>query len=89
MVPSSQLNSQGYVDVFAIHCRLNATELSKIMFPDASFITVVRDPVYQFESLYDYYYLEIVYKYSLDDFLNKSLNVRYILWSTFQIKNVS
>ena len=87
MVPRSQVNSQGYVDVFAIHCRLNAKEHKKIMFPDATFITVVRDPVYLYESLYDYCNLQSKYKYSLNDFLNESLEVRYMLCLIIQTKN--
>uniref|UniRef100_A0A6A7FUN6 Galactosylceramide sulfotransferase-like n=2 Tax=Hirondellea gigas TaxID=1518452 RepID=A0A6A7FUN6_9CRUS len=61
--------ASGIADIFAVHSRLNGPENKKVVAPDASFITVVRDPPQLFESLYNYFHLDEFFGATLDEYL--------------------
>ncbi|XP_018014415.1 galactosylceramide sulfotransferase [Hyalella azteca] len=68
-IPKPLLPSKGVVDIFAVHSRLNLPEHRKVLHPDSVFITVVRDPVNLFESLYNYFYLKYYYDLTLAQYM--------------------
>ncbi|XP_042870181.1 galactosylceramide sulfotransferase-like [Penaeus japonicus] len=68
LLPPKLVPLGGKVDVFALHTRLNVKENLKILHRDALWITVVRDPVYVFESLYMYFNLREIYGMEISDF---------------------
>jgi len=57
--------------MFAHHTRLNVNETLKVMEPTAAWVTILRDPVAQFESAYDYYgfNLKVHWNMSLQQFI--------------------
>lgn len=73
MVPQHLLSPNGAVDIFAVHSRLNVPQLLQVLHPHAAFVTVVRDPGSQFESIYGYYQLQSLTGYSLETFLKLPL----------------
>lgn len=75
MVPRLLLPQSGVVDIFAMHTRLNPPEHRKILHPDTSFVTVVRDPALLYESLYNYFHLNHFYGMTLETFLSQPLEV--------------
>ena len=60
-------------NILAHHSRFNYTEMKSLMPEDAVFVTILRDPVRQFESLYGYYNLKSYYGVGINDI---SLTVR-------------
>ncbi|CAL4124383.1 unnamed protein product, partial [Meganyctiphanes norvegica] len=65
MLDRNLLTSSGRADIFTVHSLLNIPEHQKAMYPDAKWITIVRDPVEQFPSLFKYYELNTYY-YNMD-----------------------
>lgn len=59
-------------NILAHHSRLNYTEMRALMPPDTVFVTIIRDPVDLFESMFSYYKLENFYKMNLSE-LNTSI----------------
>ncbi|XP_037094319.1 galactosylceramide sulfotransferase-like isoform X2 [Pollicipes pollicipes] len=49
----------GKFDVFAHHTRLHVAETRRVMQDHAAWVTILRDPVAQFESAFDYYHFAI------------------------------
>lgn len=54
-------------NILAHHSRFNYTEMKSLMPKDAVFVTILRDPVRQFESLYGYYDLKSYYGVGIND----------------------
>lgn len=69
LIPSNLMPSSQVVDIFAVHTRLNMKENKKIMPPDTYYVTVLRDPVGQFESMYKFFGLDRQYAMSLPSYL--------------------
>ncbi|CAL4135510.1 unnamed protein product, partial [Meganyctiphanes norvegica] len=66
MLNLNLLNSSGVADIFTLHSRLNIPEHQKAIYSDAKWITIVRDPVQQFPSLFAYYELKKFYRMDLE-----------------------
>lgn len=75
MVDEDTLPSDGIVDVFAVHTRFNYIEHRKLLHSDTTYVTILRDPVMLYESLYNYYQMNRVYRKSLEMFLGMPLKV--------------
>ncbi|XP_037793392.1 galactose-3-O-sulfotransferase 3-like [Penaeus monodon] len=68
LLPPRLVPPGGKVDVFALHARLDVRESLKVLHQDALWITIVRNPVDVFESLYAYYDLREIYRLDVNDF---------------------
>ena len=55
-------------NMLAHHTRLNYEAMKKLMPADSLFITIVRDPVSAFESMYSYYNMEDMYQVPIEQF---------------------
>ncbi|CAL4109522.1 unnamed protein product, partial [Meganyctiphanes norvegica] len=66
MIPRKLLPPSGKVDIFAVHTRLSPDH-DKVLYNDSIWITVVRDPVSLYESLYNFFHLNYLYKFKLED----------------------
>ncbi|CAL4087305.1 unnamed protein product [Meganyctiphanes norvegica] len=73
LIPRHLLPPSGKVDIFALHTRLDISEHTKVLHNDTFWVTVVRDPVDLFESLYNYFHLQNFYMSSLEDFVKSPL----------------
>ena len=51
------IQDQGY-NIFALHTKWNQAEVSRVLGSDAKFVTILRNPVDNFESLYNYVHFE-------------------------------
>ncbi|GAB6033610.1 hypothetical protein CHUAL_013673 [Chamberlinius hualienensis] len=77
-----QLKENLKYNIFTHHTRYNRSEISKIMPANSKYITLLRNPVTLFESLYSYYHLGSSLKMTLDEFVeidivsNKMSDVR-------------
>ena len=63
------IQDQGY-NIFALHTKWNQEEVSNLMGEGTKFITVLRDPVDNFESLYNYVHFNNTFKMNLEDFVH-------------------
>ena len=74
--------SENTYDMLVNHARYNRKEMDSVV-PNATFISIIRNPVNQFESEYGYYEYEKHMKVSLSAFLNnpqKYYSKRGFLW---------
>ena len=53
----AMIQDQGY-NIFALHTKWNQAEVSRVLGSDAKFVTILRNPVDNFESLYNYVHFE-------------------------------
>ncbi|XP_072166320.1 galactose-3-O-sulfotransferase 2-like [Diadema setosum] len=60
----------GKYNMLANHARYNRPEMSKVMYPGAVYITILRHPSLQYESMYTYYGFDHLFKVSLSTFAN-------------------
>lgn len=67
--------STGKVDIFAVHSRFNLPELQTVLHSDSLFVTVVREPVSLYESLYFFFRLNLDYGLTLEEFAAQPLEV--------------
>ena len=65
---SDMTNQQGY-NVFALHTKWNQKEVERVLGPGAKYITILRDPVDQFESLYNHAHFEKTFHVNLEEFV--------------------
>lgn len=72
-MPKKLLPSDGVVDIFAVHSRLNPSQHSLVLHADARWLTVVREPAALYESLFNYYHMNGAFGFSLQEFSSKSL----------------
>ena len=75
MVP--ELHGLEY-NILAHHSRFNYSEMKSLMPRDAVFVTILRDPVRQFESLYGYYDLKSYYGVGINDMVDIPPKVRNV-----------
>ena len=75
MVPQELRPSSGFVDIFAMHTRLNVQEHRQVLHPDSVYVTAVRSPPLLFESLYNYFNLTEDLGVTLEQFLDMPLEV--------------
>ena len=78
-VPEELRPRSGRFHVFTHHTRLNVAESRHVMAPDAAWVTILRDPVTQFESAYDYYGLQYAWNLSLAEFIALPLREKRLL----------
>ncbi|CAL4137271.1 unnamed protein product, partial [Meganyctiphanes norvegica] len=72
MIPRKLLPPTGNVDIFAVHTRLSPDHV-KVLHNDSIWVTVVRDPVSLYESLYDFFHLKYLYKIKLEELIKRPL----------------
>jgi len=65
----SMTDKQGY-NIFALHTKWNQKEVEKLLGKSAKYITILRDPVDNFESLYNYVHFDKTFKMNLNDFVH-------------------
>ncbi|XP_069171309.1 galactosylceramide sulfotransferase [Procambarus clarkii] len=84
MIPRSLQTPDGKYNMMVVHTRFNLEALSKVMREDALWVTIVREPLNAFESLWDFFELQKFYKMPLEKFArqpyssvarNRKLNV--------------
>ncbi|XP_002738877.1 galactosylceramide sulfotransferase-like [Saccoglossus kowalevskii] len=61
-------------NIFAFHTKFKYKSISSIMSRDSVYITILRDPVNQFESVFSYYRIDKMYKIQADD-ISQALRV--------------
>ena len=62
-------DKEGY-NIFALHTKWNQKEVEKILGKSAKYITILRDPVDNFESLYNYVHFNDTFRMNLKDFVH-------------------
>ena len=67
--------AQGY-DVFALHTKWDQAEVEKVLGDGAVYVTILRDPVDQFESMYNYLHFEEEFKTDLEGFVKNYVKGR-------------
>ncbi|GAB6022890.1 hypothetical protein CHUAL_006986 [Chamberlinius hualienensis] len=65
---ASNLTSGHYYSIFAHHSRFNYHEMKTLMPPDTFFVTILREPTSLFESVYDYFGLNVTYLVTIDQY---------------------
>ncbi|XP_053638147.2 galactosylceramide sulfotransferase-like [Cherax quadricarinatus] len=68
MIPRSLRTPDGKYNMMVVHTRFNLHTLSQAMREDAVWVTIVREPVAQFESVWDFFDLQEFYKMTLETF---------------------
>ncbi|XP_066939161.1 galactosylceramide sulfotransferase-like [Macrobrachium rosenbergii] len=68
MIPNHLLPPGGKVDLFVTHSRLNVPEHSKVLHEDSRWVTIIRDPARQYESLFIFFKLGEAYGLNLTQF---------------------
>jgi len=63
------VQQQGGYNAFAVHANWNKKEVEKILGKEAAYITILRNPVDQFESMYSYMRFEKHYNKTLHQFV--------------------
>ena len=71
----AMVQDQGY-NIFALHTKWSQTQVEKIMGAGTKYVTIMRDPVDNFESLYNYVHFEKVFKMSLEEFVHQYIEKR-------------
>ncbi|XP_013771936.1 galactosylceramide sulfotransferase-like [Limulus polyphemus] len=83
MIPNliKPATGKSHYNIFTHHTRFNYLELKRLMPENTVFVTILRDPVELFESLYSYYSLKDFYKTPLSQFSvnisEENSNMRY------------
>ncbi|XP_050712281.1 galactosylceramide sulfotransferase-like isoform X2 [Eriocheir sinensis] len=72
MLPRALRTPDKKYNMMVVHTRLNADSLAMVMRQEAVWVTIVREPVAQFESLWEYFKMEKFYKMSLEKFTHQS-----------------
>ena len=62
-------DQEGY-NLFALHTKWSQKEVEKLLGQSAKYITILRDPVENFESLYNYAHFSDTFKMNLEDFVH-------------------
>jgi len=64
---------KGYnYNILTHHTRFDYRNIKEVMPKNATFFTILREPVSLFESAYDYYYLPSLFNMSLETFVNQT-----------------
>lgn len=78
MVPDP--NKTGYqYNIFTHHTRFDYAEIKAIMPADSTFVTVLRDPVDLFESMFTYYRLSQYWNFTLDHLDNPEFKMPLVV----------
>ncbi|XP_063971279.1 galactosylceramide sulfotransferase-like [Lytechinus pictus] len=64
----------GKYNMLANHARYNRHEMAEIMYKNAVYVTIIRHPSTQFESMYAYYGFKGTFKVDLEGFADKPQN---------------
>ncbi|XP_067012423.2 galactosylceramide sulfotransferase [Anabrus simplex] len=64
-------NTTGLYHILAHYTRLDTDTIRPVMRYDAAFITILRDPVSLYKTLYDYYDLEKEYNQTLSEYIKR------------------
>jgi len=67
--------AQGY-NIFALHTKWNQEEVEKVLGDGAKYVTILRDPVDEFESLYNYVHFENIFHMNLEKFASSYVKKR-------------
>merc|ERR1712227_266010 len=62
-------DQEGY-NIFALHTKWNQKEVAKLLGESAKYFTILRDPVDNFESLYNYVQFDHIFKMNLEGFVH-------------------
>eukprot|EP00092_Neocalanus_flemingeri_P013696 GFUD01014772.1.p1 GENE.GFUD01014772.1~~GFUD01014772.1.p1 ORF type:complete len:468 (+),score=86.57 GFUD01014772.1:70-1473(+) len=60
---------QGY-NIFALHTKWDQGEVERVLGSGAKYVTILRDPVDEFESLYNYVHFEKTFQMDLEQFVS-------------------
>ena len=63
----------GY-DIFALHTKWDQKEVESVLGPGAKYVTILRDPVTAFESLYNYMHFHKKFKMDIETFVEKFIS---------------
>ena len=75
-VPWTNMTSvQGY-NLFALHTKWNQREVENVMGEGTKYVTILRDPVDNFESLYNYVHFEKTFRMNLEEFVHQYIEQR-------------
>jgi len=82
MIINNYSTGDGQFDMFVHHTRYSQ-DVKSVMRPGAVYVTVLRNPITLFQSLYSFYHFDKLYKISLTEFMSRSLlknvsTVKYI-----------
>lgn len=69
------VEEKGY-NIFAFHTKWNQREVEKVLGKGAKYVTILRDPVNQFESLYNYVHFEKDFNMGLEQFVINYIDSR-------------
>ena len=64
----SMTDREGY-NIFALHTKWNQKEVESVLGPGARYVTILRDPVTAFESLYNYMHFRGKFKMDIETFV--------------------
>ncbi|KAL1461761.1 hypothetical protein WDU94_013633 [Cyamophila willieti] len=72
MIPPNLRSVDGQYNILAHHARYDSVEMKKLFNPsDTLYLTILRDPASMFESMYNFYKLNLIYNnVTLDDILS-------------------
>jgi len=68
-VPWNEMVQQQGYNVFAVHTQWDQGEVERVLGPGAKYFTILRDPVDQFESLYNYVHFDKSFNMDLEGFV--------------------
>ncbi len=74
LVPDPKLFNNEY-NILTHHSRFNYQSMSSLMPKDTVFVTMLRDPLYQFESTFDYFHLNKFWNITFDLFGDESFKI--------------
>lgn len=73
-IATAPWGENGY-NILCHHILYNHAEVKAIMPPDTVYVTILREPVKLFESLFSYVHFENVYNMNIEQFLNNTHNI--------------
>lgn len=68
MIPPDLRSPDGKYNMFLLHTRFSEDAISQVMPEDSVYVTILREPMEQFESLWGFYELEKFYNMPIDQF---------------------
>jgi len=72
---NAMTEEQGY-NIFAMHTKWNQKEVEKVLGDGSKYVTILRDPIDAFESLYNYVHFEKTFKMDLEQFVTEFVGAR-------------
>ncbi|KAK8735426.1 hypothetical protein OTU49_005382 [Cherax quadricarinatus] len=74
MIPRDLMPFKEKVDIFALHTRLNPPEHAHVLHNDTRWITIIRDPSALYESLYNFFHMNLGYGFELSEFSTRPMS---------------